>query len=251
MSEVLEITTEHITVPVSDGSTLPAYIARPKGDGPFPGIIVYQEAFGVNHHIREMTDRFARAGYVAIAPALFHRTDPSFESGYDDFSLVMPHYGAVSHATLTADATAAFGWLTSPDGGGVAEVVSVGYCLGGQASFLTGIVLPVKAAVSYYGGGIAPNPERGAPGLLSRVSEMQAPILLVWGAKDAHLGPDVTRSVDEALTEAGKMYSTITFGNADHGFSCDERASYEPLASKQAWALTLAFFESYLGPAGA
>ena len=91
-----EINPETVTLPVSDGTTLPAYVARPEEDGPHPGLLVFQEAFGVNAHIRDVTERFARAGYVAIAPALFHRTDPDFEGSYTDFGAVMPHMQALT-----------------------------------------------------------------------------------------------------------------------------------------------------------
>ena len=243
-----EIETTHITLPTSDGTTVPAYVARPaEGKGNGRGLLVYQEAFGVNEHIRDVTERFARVGYTAIAPALFHRTDPTFESGYDDFSKVMPHMSALTTEGLTADIQAAYNWLTSPEGGSQTKIGAVGYCLGGRVSFLTDLVVPVKAAVSYYGGGIAPNPERGQAGLLDRVADLHAPILLIWGGKDAHLGPDKTRAIDDALVAAGKSHATITFSEADHGFSCDVRASYHPAATAQAQALTLAWFDTYLG----
>ena len=237
---------EDVTLAVGDGTSMPAYVARPTSDGPHPGILVYQEAFGVNHHMRDVTERFAQAGYVAISPALFHRTDAEFEGSYTDFGPVMQHMQALTTEGLEADARAAYDWLTADDGGAVSEVVSIGYCLGGRVSFLTDLILPVKASVSYYGGGIAPNPARGQAGLLERVEELKAPILLVWGGKDAHLGPDQTRAIDDALKAAGKEYTSITFAKADHGFFCDERASFEPDSSSQAWALTLAFFDTYL-----
>jgi carboxymethylenebutenolidase len=241
-----DIQCQHLTLSVADGTSMPAYVARPAGPGVSPGILVFQEAFGVNPHIREVAERFARAGYVAIAPALYHRTDPQFECGYSDSSVYRPHMKAITEVGMEADVKAAFQWVTAPDGGQVQKVVSVGYCLGGRVSFLADSVLPLHGAVSYYGGGIGPGPGQTAPPLLSRGKDLHAPLLLFWGGLDSHIGKDTTRAVADALLAAGKNFTEVTFSKADHGFFCDARASYEPNAARQSWALTLAFFESLL-----
>lgn len=241
------VSTEWVSLPVSDGSTLPVYIARPEGT-PKAGLIVLQEAFGVNLHIRDLTERFAREGYLAAAPALFHRTDPQFEGDYNDFTAVMPHMQAVDVDGLTADMRATYEWLLSPIGGGTAAAAVAGYCMGGYAAFLAALTIPVKAAVSFYGGGIAPNPRSGPnrPPLLERIDDLNAPILLVWGGKDQGLPPEQTRAVEDALIEAGKSYTQAVFSEAGHGFFCDQRTAYHPESAKQAWPLTLAFLETYL-----
>jgi carboxymethylenebutenolidase len=239
------ITTSTITLSVSDGTAMPAYVARPKEGSGHAGILVFQEAFGVNGHIRDVTERFARAGYVAVAPSLFHRTaPPDFEGSYTDFGSVMPHMQALTDDGQTADVQAAYAWLTSPDGGAASAVGTVGYCMGGRTSFLADSVLPVQACASYYGGGIAPGP-RG-PGLLSRAVDLHAPILLIWGGKDAHIPIEAVRAVEDAVIAAGKTYEQVIFSQADHAFFCDARSAYNPEASRQAWPLTLAFFETYL-----
>ena len=240
-----DIQTEQITLPVGDGTTMPAYVARPTGNGSGRGLLVLQEAFGVNAHIRDVTERFAREGYTAIAPALFHRTDPDFEGSYTEFGAAMPHMQALTEEGLGADARAAFEWLISPDGGRAHVVGSVGYCLGGRVSFLADALLPLRASVSYYGGGIAPS-ERG-PGLLQHAGNLHAPILLFWGGQDGHIGPEQRRAVEDALRAADKPYAEVTFSQAGHGFFCDVRDAYEPNAARQSWALTLAFFDSHLG----
>jgi len=240
MSE--EITTETVTLPVSDGTTLPAYVARPTSAGPHPGLLVMQEAFGVNAHIKDVTERFAREGYTAIAPALFHRTDGHFEGEYTDFGAVMPHMQALTDDGQSADIQAAYQWLTTD--GGASAVASTGYCMGGRASFLVDTLLPLKASVSYYGSGIAPG---GLfPELLSKASDLHAPILLFWGGLDEHIGSDAVRAVEDALKAAGKPYAQMVFSQADHGFFCDARASYNPEAARQAWALTLEFLATYV-----
>lgn len=238
-----EVRTETVTLKVADGTEMPAYVARPETPNG-AGLIVLQEAFGVNSHIRNLTERFASVGYTSIAPALFHRTDAHFEGSYTDFGPVMQHMQALTTEGLTADVTSTFEWLTS-GAGGVQAVATTGYCLGGRVSFLAAATVPVKAAISYYGGGIAPN-ERSA-GLLDRTASVNAPLLLFWGGLDGHIGPDQYHAVEEALKEAGKDYIQVVISKADHGFFCDERASYNPAASRQAWALTLEFLSTHLG----
>jgi carboxymethylenebutenolidase len=159
----------------------------------------------------------------------------------------MPHMQALTDDGQTADIEAAYAWLTSAGGGVASAVVSTGYCMGGRSSFLANATVPLAAAASYYGGGIAPNPRRMFPDLLGRASDLSAPMLLIWGGKDSHITPDQVRAVEDALREAGKDYAQVVFSYADHAFFNDDRPSYEPNASRQAWSLTLAFFESYLG----
>jgi len=115
--------------------------------------------------------------------------------------------------------------------------------MGGRVAVLTNVVLPVSAAISFYGGGIAPNPF--SPGLLDRAGELHAPQMLLWGGLDKHLGPEVARAVTEAIRAAGKPFVHVEFSDADHGFFCDARSSYNPNAARQAWALALAFLSVY------
>jgi carboxymethylenebutenolidase len=231
------MTNEQATLRVSDGTTMSAYVSRPGGHGAHPGIIVLQEAFGVNSHIRNVADRLAQQGYVAIAPELFHRTAPGFEGDYKNFQATMPHMQAMTIAGAEADVQAAFGWLRSQPGVKENEIFSVGFCMGGRISFLANSILPLRAAVSFYGGRIAPD-------LLDRARAMNSPLLLCWGGLDRHIPPEVRRSVTGALDSAKKAHVNVEFSNADHGFFCDERASYNPQAARQAWALMLEFLRS-------
>ncbi|MFI5345613.1 MAG: dienelactone hydrolase family protein [Elusimicrobiota bacterium] len=235
-----EISSEKITIEVADGTLMDAYVARPQGGGRRPGLIVIQEAFGVNAHIRDVADRFAREGFTAIAPELFHRTAPGFEGRYDDFPAAAPHYQAVTTGTLTADLTAAHAWLL--ERGGVAEgnCAAIGFCMGGCAAFLAASFLPLKAAVSFYGAGIA-------PGLLDRVPKIAAPLLLVWGGKDGHIPPEQIAAVTGALRAVAKPFVNAEFSEAGHGFFCDARPSYHPDSAADAWALALQFLKVRIG----
>lgn len=220
-----------------------AFVARPEGK-PHAGLLVFQEAFGVNAHIRDVTARFAREGYLAIAPELFHRTGPGFEGSYTDFAAIMPHFKGLTDAGLEADIRASFDWLQHSEAFGL-PISAVGYCMGGRTACLAGLVVPLACTISYYGGGIAPS--QFFPGLLDRLKELRAPILLVWGGKDQHIGPEQVQAVTGVLRSAGKAYVNVEFSDADHGFFCDARASYNPVAVAQAWPLTLAFLKSHEG----
>jgi len=239
----MELNSGYVTLPISDGSSMEAYVAWPKGTVAHAGLVVGQEAFGVNAHIRDITERFAREGYMAIAPELFHRTGPGFEGRYDDFQSVMPHVSALRHPQIEADIRAAHEWLRE-NGGKELPVAAVGFCMGGMVAFLAGITLPVAAAVSFYGGGIAASPQR--PGLLDRVNDLRAPVLFFWGGLDKHLGPEVVRAVTDALGTAKKSFVNVEISDADHGFFCDARTAYNPAAAAEAWALVLAFLKTHI-----
>lgn len=240
------IQTENLTLKVSDGTTMRAYVAQPEKQKNLPGLMVFQEAFGVNQHIREVAERFANEGYIAIAPELFHRTaPPGFEGDYSNFQSVMPHVGALKDANLEADLHAAHDALLSRSAIDAQRIGCVGFCMGGRVSFLANLVLPLSAAISFYGGGIAKS-ERG-PGLLDRASETKAPIFFFWGGTDKHIGPEQRDAATKALRDAGKTFASMEFANAGHAFFCDARPSYDKTAAEQAWALSTAFLRNNLG----
>jgi carboxymethylenebutenolidase len=237
----MEISSAYVQMSVNDGTTMRAWAARPKEEGRYPGLLVFQEAYGVNAHIRDIAGRFAREGFVAVAPELFHRTGAGFEGRYDDFPSTAPHMKALNDASMAADLRAGHDWLRGTIGPDI-PIFAIGYCMGGRAAFLAALTLPLAGAISYYGGGIAPNATN--PGLLGRASGLQAPLLSFWGGRDKHIPPEQVRAVSDALRAAGKNFVNVEISNADHGFFCDARASYSPAAALLAWPLTLAFLRS-------
>jgi carboxymethylenebutenolidase len=228
-----EIDTQSVSVKVEDGSTMAAYVARPRGAGKLPGLLVFQEAFGVNGHIKDVTRRFAAQGYVAIAPELFHRTNPGFEGSYTDFSTVMPIIKQLTVPGLDADAKAAFAWLKADAGTDAARISAIGFCMGGRTAYLANSILPLRSAVSFYGG--------ISPDLLARAAARHGPLLMFWGGQDKHIPPEGHRPQADALRAAGKPFVDVEIGFADHGFFCDARAAYNADAAAEAWPLTLAF----------
>lgn len=229
---------EFNTVKLADHTEVDLYTAFPEGNGPFPAIILIQEAFGVNHHIRNVAERLCAEGYAVVSPDLFHRTARRLEVGYNDFASVAPHFQAITKEGLTADLKGAYEFLQQQDTVKKDKIGSVGFCLGGRVSFLANAVLPLSAAVSYYGGGL----DQFADDAVN----LNGPHLFYWGGLDKHIPQETISTIVNAVKTAGKDYTSVTISYADHGFNCDERESYQPLAAKEAWAHTLAFFENRL-----
>jgi carboxymethylenebutenolidase len=226
-----------VTLQVSDGTQMNAYAARPSEGDSHPGLLVFQEAYGVNAHIRDVTRRFAVQGFIAIAPELFHRTAPvGFEGAYSNFAGVMPYMKAMTNEGAIADARAAFDWLKAQCDISENDISSIGYCMGGRISFLANSALPLRRAVSYYGGNIS-------PALLDRASMLHCPMLFFWGGLDKHIPPEQREQVIDALKQHGKKYVNVEISDADHAFFCDARPAYNARASQLAWALTLEFLK--------
>jgi carboxymethylenebutenolidase len=234
------VTTETHTLAVADGTSMNAFVARPVEKGSFPGMLLFQEAFGVNGHIRDVAQRLAREGYVAIAPELYHRTAPSgIEIAYNDFPSVMPHMKALTEKGLSDDVHAAFGWLRDSSHVAPNRIGSIGFCMGGRVSFLTNSIVPVRGSISFYGGSIA-------PALLPRAAHLHASMLFFWGGLDKHIQQDQISSVINAVKAAGKPYINVEISDADHGFFCDARPTYNPVAAKEAWSLAMSFFDAHV-----
>ena len=222
-----------INVKVSDGSDMRVYLARPEARGSHPGILVFQEAYGVNAHIRDVTERLTRLGFVAAAPELFHRTAPGFEGDYKNPATAMAELNKLTNEGLAADVVATFNLLRDEKECN-GRIAAIGFCMGGRVSWLANSIAPLTAAVSFYGGGIA-------PGLLERAPKQTGPILLIWGGLDRHIGEEARSAVRGALTTASKPFVETLFSFADHGFFCDARASYNAAAARDAWALATSF----------
>lgn len=225
---------EWIELAVGDGTSMRAYVARPARPST-RGLLLFQEAFGVNAHIRDVADRFAAQGFLVVAPELFHRTAPGFDCAYSEFAKAAPQLGAITEAGLDADTRAAYAWLEDEGVGG--NSAAVGYCLGGRVSFVANSAVPLKASVSFYGGRI--------PTVLHRAPNLSAPMLFFWGGLDHHIPDEQRLTVVKGVREANKAFVDVVFSHADHGFFCDARPSYHPPSAAQAWALTLAFLDTY------
>jgi carboxymethylenebutenolidase len=200
--------------------------------------MIFQDAFGVNRHFRELAERFAAEGYTVVAPELFHRRATGFDS--TDMTVVMEMIRALTTEGLEADIRAAHAWLTGPGGCAAERIAALGFCMGGRTAFIANSALPLAAAVSYYGGGIA-------EGLLGRVPTLAGPHLFFWGGRDARILPEHVRAVEDALRAAGKTYVSVVFSDSQHSFFQDflpER--YDASAARQSWALAVAFLKEHV-----
>jgi carboxymethylenebutenolidase len=218
-----------ISLTASDGFKLGGYRADAAGT-PKGGLVVIQEIFGVNHHIRNVCDRFAALGYTSVAPAVFDRMTPDFECGYspEEVEHARGFIPKIDWAAMMRDTAAAIASVAS-----AGKVGIVGYCMGGSVAFLAACNLAgLSCAIGYYGGAIAKNADK-AP---------KVPTLLHFGDQD-HSIP----LTDVALVKEKRPDCEIYVYHAGHGFSCDERGSYNEAAHKEALGRTLAWLAKYVG----
>jgi carboxymethylenebutenolidase len=220
---------QDVTLTSSDGFKLDAYRADPKG-APKGAVVVIQEIFGVNHHIKAVTDRLAADGYVAIAPAVFDRMQKNFETGYtpDDIAIARAMVGKADFPAMLRDTQAAIDAVKD-----VGKVGITGFCMGGTIVFLaTAQLSGLSAGVAYYGGQIAKNVDQ----------KPKVPIMMHFGEKDAGIPmPDV-----DTIKAKHPTAEIFVYANAQHGFHCDERASYDKKSAEEAWPRTLDFFAKHL-----
>jgi carboxymethylenebutenolidase len=220
---------EHIRLKAGDGFELGAWRADPPG-APRGAVVVIQEIMGVNHHIRGVADLYASHGYLAVAPALFDRAEPGFEVGYDGASVQRGRElaGKVARDKMLLDVAAAVDAVKSAGNIGI-----VGYCLGGTIAYLAACRLSGLAAVScYYGGGVLAITDE-AP---------KAPTILHFGTKDAHIPLAGVRDFAAKHPDL-----PVYIYEADHGFNCDERGSYDAPSAALARERTLEFFAQKIG----
>jgi carboxymethylenebutenolidase len=232
-------------IQIADGSQkMPCHLAKPASGGPYPGVIVIMEAFGLNNNIRNITDRFAGEGFVALAPDIYFR-QPNNVVGYDDLPNAMRLMQSVKDDEVTGDVQAAVNYLKS-----LKEVKPkfgiTGFCMGGKIAFLTACRVPdIGASVPFYGGGmVTPGASGKAP--IDYVDGLRAPVLAFFGGKDAFIPMDQVEKFKSALQRAGKQAEVIVYEDADHGFMCEERPVYHPAHAKEAWEKTVAFFKKNL-----
>jgi len=217
--------------------------AAPRG----AAVIVVQEAFGVNHHIRSVADRLAAEGYVALAPHLFHRSDdPQVE--YGDIGAAMEHIGALTASGLAEDLDLTVG-LAEQLGIGRPQVGVVGFCMGGSVSLFAATHCAVGASVGFYGGGLTQG-RMGLPPLLELAPKVRVPFLGQYGDTDQSIPVEQVELLRAALREAPVPTEIIRYPDAGHAFHCDERPQgYHEPSARAAWARTLEWFARYLTPA--
>ncbi|MGM9499644.1 dienelactone hydrolase family protein [Desertifilum tharense IPPAS B-1220] len=236
-------------VKISNGDfKLDAYLAQPEGEGSYPGVIVLQEIFGVNAHIREVTDRIAKEGYIAIAPALFQRQAPGFEAGYTEADIQegREYKNQTTAAELLSDIQSAINYLKlfpyrKPGGMGC-----IGFCFGGHVAYLAATLEDIKATASFYGAGIATMTPGGGEPTLKRTSEIKGTLYAFFGNEDASIPREQVDQIEAELNKHRIPHGVFRYRGADHGFFCDHRASYNEAAASDAWTQVMQLFSREL-----
>ena len=222
---------------------LPIYEARPEGDA-VRGVVVIQEAFGVNDHIEDVCRRFASLGYHAVAPHLFHRSgDPII--AYDDVASVMPHFAALTREGVLGDLAATFGHLHDA-GFADREIGITGFCMGGTVTFLAAVEFALGAAVTFYGGGVGEG-RFGLPPLIELAPSLQTPWLGLYGDLDQSIPVDDVERLRVAGSKAAVPTEVVRYPEAGHGFHCDQRpGSYHEPSARDGWRRAVEWFTRYL-----
>ena len=219
----------------ADGYAFGLYEALPDGQ-PKGGVVVVQEIFGVNAHIREVADSYAALGYVALAPALFDRVERGVELGYD--AKGMERGRALAFNGLAREDVLRDLQATVEEAGKYGLVAVVGYCYGGTMTYLAACQLGgIACASAYYGGGIAAEVTRGSAETMPK-----CPVIMHFGALDAHIPLADVECIEQALPDV-----PVHVYDADHGFNCDHRSSYHAASAALARRRTVDFFRAHMG----
>jgi len=241
-----EISTD--TVKISNGNLeISAYLATPVGEGSFAGVVVLQEIFGINSHIRDVTERIAREGYVAIAPALYQRQAPGFEAGYtpQDIQIGKEYKDQTKASELLGDIQAAIDYLKSLPN--VKDTFGcIGFCFGGHVAYLAATLPDIKATASFYGAGIATQTPGGGDPTITKTPDISDTLYAFFGMEDASIPAEQVDQIEAELKKHQISHRIFRYDKADHGFFCDQRGSYNPEAAADAWNQVKQLFEDKL-----
>jgi carboxymethylenebutenolidase len=241
------IKTKKVTIP-GDNLAIDAYLACPSEEGKFPAIIVIQEIFGVNVHIRDVTDRLAKSGFVAIAPAIYQRLAPGFEAGYTPEEVIIgrEYKNQTKASELLGDIQATINYLNSLPQVKQGGVGAIGFCFGGHVVYLSATLPEIKATASFYGAGIT----NWCPGekqpTITHTKDIKGKIYAFFGLNDPSIPVAQIEEIEQELRKYQIEHQIFRYSGADHGFFCDRRASYNQKAALDAWDQVLNLFKTEL-----
>lgn len=242
-----EIKTEQVKIENQD-VLIDAYLAYPQTGESFPAVIVVQEIFGVNDHIRDVTRRVAKEGYVAIAPAIYQRQAPGFTAGYtpEDIQIGKKYKSMTVASEIISDIQATIKYLYSLPQVQAIGVGTVGFCFGGHVTYLAATLPEIKATASFYGAGITNWTPGGGEPTITRTKDISGTIYTFFGLEDASIPVSQVDEIEAELTKYQIPHQVFRYPGADHGFYCDQRASYHPEAAQDAWAKVLQLYQKEL-----
>jgi carboxymethylenebutenolidase len=239
----LRISVQEVVLETVDGP-MPTYVATP--DGPIRGgIVVVQEIFGVNSHMKVVTERIGAEGWMAVTPALYHRAG-SPAPGYDELPKAKALLDALTAEEVLTDVDAALGYLERQTGIPHERAGIVGFCMGGSVSLYVAAMRSLGAAVTFYGGGLG-KARLGMPALAEIGAQIRTPWLGFFGDLDRSIPVEEVERLRETSNEASVSTQIVRYADAGHGFSCDDRPEgYNEQAARDSCGRTFAFFEQYL-----
>jgi carboxymethylenebutenolidase len=233
-------------VATSEGP-MDVHVFLPDAGGRPPAVIVLQEAFGVNPHMKRVCRRVASAGFAAFCPELFHRTGRGLEFGYDEFPRIKPIMGALTNARILEDLAETHRHVAARADTDPSRIAAWGFCMGGWASVLAACALPLRAAAAFYPGGLVhPRPGIGFTPLVGQLESVKCPLLLVYGGTDAGIPQADVDAVSNRLTALGKEHEVEVYPEGGHGFCCEDRSSYHHDSAEAAWARATAWLRARL-----
>ena len=227
----------------ADGGRMKAFQVIPEGAKSAPAVIVAQEAFGVNSHIKDVCRRFASEGYVALAPDMYHRSGEMLAYAYDDPNR-REAFSALTNEGIERDLEAAIAHLGTLPEADKGRIGIVGFCVGGFMAFLAACRTDVATAVCFYGGGIVNHREglKLEP-LITEAANIKVPVLMLFGEKDSSIPQDEVDVIRSRLEMQPREHEVVVYPGAEHGFFCDERKSFKADAADDAWQRTVKWLE--------
>lgn len=241
----MNIKTETVTIPNQDLS-IKAYLATPdRIEEKYPAVIVIQEIFGVNDHIKDVTRRIAQEGYVAIAPAIYQRQAPDFEAGYttEDVEIGRVYKNQTKASELLSDIQATIKYLYSLPQVMNTGVGTIGFCFGGHVAYLVATLPDIKTTASFYGAGITNWCPSEDTATITKTKDIVGKIYCFFGEKDASIPREQVEEIKAELQKYNIEHQIFIYPNADHGFFCDRRASYHQKSAESAWLKVLELFK--------
>ena len=240
------LTAGEVKIPAKDGE-IPAYRAMPAKGKNFPVVLVVQEIFGVHEHIKDICRRFAKLGYLAVAPEMYARQGDV--SKITNINEIMPIVSKVPDAQVMSDLDAAVAWAKK-NSGNTSKLAITGFCWGGRIVWLYAAHNPsLKAGVAWYGRLAPPPPERANPlqpkHPLEIAKDLKAPVLGLYGGADQGIPNDTVEQMRNALKELNKPSEIKLYPDTPHGFHADYRASYRKEQAQDGWNLLLAWFKKH------